>query len=214
MLTTLAVGALALALACQGNAPPLAEAKPAAHGATTTEAHQPAHAAVAAKPRASRSAPLLGPSRQLTFSGRRTGEGYFSADGRRLVFQSEREPGNPFYQIYLMEIESGAVQRISPGVGKTTCAWIHPGGDRVLFASTHLDPAARRSFLERLSGIGGLIAQASRGIRDLCYLGWYQDPRTWGPLGYGGPLVSSETPRPPIYAELVAEPGVPPGFSR
>ena len=32
--------------------------------------------------------------RQLTFEGRRAGEGYFSKDGRHLVFQSEREPGN------------------------------------------------------------------------------------------------------------------------
>ncbi|MFM7862673.1 MAG: peptidase M28, partial [Planctomycetaceae bacterium] len=34
-------------------------------------------------------------------------------------------------------------QRISPGTGKTTCAWIHPAGDRVLFASTQEDPDAK-----------------------------------------------------------------------
>ena len=48
----------------------------------------------------SREAEWITNARQLTFEGRRAGEGYFSADGRRLVFQSEREPGNPFYQIY------------------------------------------------------------------------------------------------------------------
>lgn len=37
--------------------------------------------------------------RRLTVEGRRAGEGYWSPDGGRLVFQSEREPGNPFYQI-------------------------------------------------------------------------------------------------------------------
>ena len=36
--------------------------------------------------------------RQLTFQGK-TGEGYFSPDGRHLIFQSVREPGNPFYQM-------------------------------------------------------------------------------------------------------------------
>jgi len=77
--------------------------------------------------------------RQLTFEGRRAGEGYFNKDGTKLVFQSEREPGNPFYQIYLMDLETGDTERISPGMGKTTCAWIHPDGERVLFASTHLD---------------------------------------------------------------------------
>ena len=81
--------------------------------------------------------------RQLTFQGKRAGEGYFSADGSKLIFQSEREPGNPFYQIYLMDLETGDIERISPGHGKTTCAWIHPDGKRVLFASTQDDPKAK-----------------------------------------------------------------------
>ena len=34
--------------------------------------------------------------RQLTFDGLRSGEGYFSADGSKLIFQSERHQGNPF----------------------------------------------------------------------------------------------------------------------
>jgi Tol biopolymer transport system component/Zn-dependent M28 family amino/carboxypeptidase len=86
---------------------------------------------------------LVARVRQLTFEGRRAGESYFSADGRRMIFQSEREPGNPFFQIYLMDLESGETQRVSPGTGKTTCAWIHPQGDRVLFASTQEDPDAK-----------------------------------------------------------------------
>ena len=85
-------------------------------------------------------ATFLSNIRQLTFEGRRAGEGYFSADGSQMVFQSEREPGNPFYQIYLMDLETGDTERISPGMGKTTCAWIHPDKKRVIFASTHTDP--------------------------------------------------------------------------
>ena len=34
-------------------------------------------------------------TRRLTFEGARAGEGYFSPDGTRMVFQSEREPGIP-----------------------------------------------------------------------------------------------------------------------
>lgn len=86
---------------------------------------------------------LLANTRQLTFEGRRAGEGYFSADGKRMIFQSEREPGNPFYQIYLLDLETGDIERVSPGSGKTTCAWIHPAGNRVLYASTHDDPRAQ-----------------------------------------------------------------------
>jgi len=81
--------------------------------------------------------------RQLTLEGRRSGEGYFSADGKALVFQSEREPGNPFYQIYLLDLESGDINRVSPGIGKTTCSFLRPGSDEVLFASTHLDTEAK-----------------------------------------------------------------------
>jgi Tol biopolymer transport system component len=80
--------------------------------------------------------------RQLVFEGRRSGEGYFSPDGNALIFQSEREPTNPFYQIYILNFSSGDVNRVSPGMGKTTCAFFRPGRDEVLFASTHLDPDA------------------------------------------------------------------------
>jgi Tol biopolymer transport system component/Zn-dependent M28 family amino/carboxypeptidase len=86
---------------------------------------------------------LINGTRQLTFEGKRAGEGYFSADGTQMVFQSERETDNPFYQIYKMDLETGDIQRVSPGHGKTTCAWIHPDGTKTLFSSTHDDPQAR-----------------------------------------------------------------------
>jgi Tol biopolymer transport system component len=82
--------------------------------------------------------------RRLTVEGRRAGEGYWSPDGSRLVFQSEREPGNPFYQIYVLDFATGDVKRISPGVGKTTCAFFRPGTDEILFSSTHADPKSKQ----------------------------------------------------------------------
>jgi len=85
---------------------------------------------------------FLSHPRQLIFEGRRSGEGYFPPDGKSLIFQSEREPGNPFYQIYLLDLESGDSHRVSPGTGKTTCAFFRPDSDEVIFASTHLDPDA------------------------------------------------------------------------
>ena len=89
--------------------------------------------------------------RKLTVDGRRAGEGYWSPDGRRLVFQSEREPGNPFYQIYLMDLQTGDVERVSPGSGKTTCSFINPVTGDVLFASTHHDPNTKRLQEEELA---------------------------------------------------------------
>lgn len=81
--------------------------------------------------------------RRLTVEGRRAGEGYWSPDGQRLVFQSEREPGNPFYQIYALDFATGDTKRISPGYGKTTCSFFRPGTDQILFASTHHDPRSK-----------------------------------------------------------------------
>lgn len=79
---------------------------------------------------------------------------------------------------------------------------------------TKLDPAQRRAFLEGLGRRGGLVSVAARGIRDLCYVGWYQDPRTWRAIGYSGPLVKEQEPGVPPretpYDALVAAPGVSP----
>lgn len=87
----------------------------------------------------------------LTFEGGRSGEGYFSRDGKKMIFQSERAPGNPFYQIYLMDLESGQTAKVSPGIGKTTCAWIHPSMKKVMYSSTHLDPMMKRKIEEELA---------------------------------------------------------------
>jgi Tol biopolymer transport system component len=111
---------------------------------------------IAADGDAAKEARFLKNTRQLIYEGKRSGEGYFSPDGKRIIFQSEREEGkrskpptssddnggNPFYQIYTLDLESGDSRRVSPGMGKTTCAFFQPGTDRVIFASTHEDPEA------------------------------------------------------------------------
>src|SRR5581483_5461037 len=58
------------------------------------------------------------------------------------------EGGNPFYQIYTMNLETGRTRRVSPGVGKTTCSYFRPDGKKIIFASTHLDPEARKHYAE------------------------------------------------------------------
>jgi Tol biopolymer transport system component len=93
---------------------------------------------------------LLSRVRRITLEGRRAGEGYWSKDGRRLVFQSEREPGNPFYQIYTLDLTTGESTRVSPGSGKTTCAFFNPETGDVLFASTHHDPRTAQLQQEEL----------------------------------------------------------------
>ena len=80
--------------------------------------------------------------RQLSDKEKRVGEAYYRADQQWMIYQAEVSDENPFYQIYLQNLVNGKVQQVSPGNGKTTCAWIHPSKEKVLFSSTHDDPNA------------------------------------------------------------------------
>src|SRR5690349_15864629 len=84
--------------------------------------------------------PFYTNSKQMTFVGPRSGEGYFSADGKSLIFQSERTPENPFYQMFIMDLQTGKTTQLSPGNGQTTCGWVHPKLNKAMWSSTHLDP--------------------------------------------------------------------------
>lgn len=87
--------------------------------------------------------------KQVTRDFVRAGEGYFSPDGKQVIFQAEeKDTGNPFYQIFLMDLASGKFRRVSPGVGKTTCSYFRPDGKKIIFASTHLDPQAKKQYGE------------------------------------------------------------------
>lgn len=74
--------------------------------------------------------------RQLTFGGENA-EAYFSADGRKLIFQSTRD-GRECDQIYTMNVDGSNAKMISTGLGRTTCAYFFPNLGRVLYSSTHL----------------------------------------------------------------------------
>jgi Tol biopolymer transport system component len=77
--------------------------------------------------------------RQLTFGGENA-EAYFSANGKKLIFQSTRE-GIECDQIFEMNIDGTGVKRLSTGKGRTTCSYFFPNGRRILYSSTHLaDP--------------------------------------------------------------------------
>jgi Tol biopolymer transport system component len=84
--------------------------------------------------------------RQVTFDFVRAGEGYFSADKKAIIFQAEEKGKNPFYQIFVMDLAGGKYRRVSPGVGKTTCAFFRPDGKKIIFASSHLDPDAKKHY--------------------------------------------------------------------
>jgi len=78
----------------------------------------------------------FGEIRQLTFQGENA-EAYWSFDGERLVYQSTPTPGEGCDQIYLLDPETGESTLASTGTGRTTCAYFYPGGDQILYSSTH-----------------------------------------------------------------------------
>ncbi|HEY1375704.1 MAG TPA: biopolymer transporter Tol [Gemmataceae bacterium] len=85
--------------------------------------------------------------RQVTADFVRAGEGYFSPDGTRIIYQAEEKgTGNPFYQIFVQDLATSRYRRVSPGVGKTTCSYFRPDGKKIIFASTHLDPEATAKY--------------------------------------------------------------------
>jgi Tol biopolymer transport system component len=74
--------------------------------------------------------------RQLTFGGENA-EAYFSHEGTEIIFQSTRE-GVPCDQIFRMNLDGSNQTMVSTGKGRTTCGYFYPGGDSIIYASTHL----------------------------------------------------------------------------
>src|SRR5262245_28689730 len=74
--------------------------------------------------------------RQLTFGGENA-EAYLSADGKRIILQSTREPYK-CDQIFTMNVDGSNVRLVSTGKGRTTCSYFTPDGNRIIYASTHL----------------------------------------------------------------------------
>src|SRR3984893_13219781 len=77
--------------------------------------------------------------RQLTFGGQNA-EAYFSADGKKLIFQSTRD-NLQCDQMFTMDIDGSDVRMVSNGKGRTTCGYFFPEGKTILYSSTYLADA-------------------------------------------------------------------------
>ncbi len=73
--------------------------------------------------------------RQLTFGGENA-EGYFSPDGKWLIYQAHEKKGE-CDQIYRMNLATGETKMVSTGGGVTTCSFFIPGTDEFIYSSTH-----------------------------------------------------------------------------
>ena len=71
---------------------------------------------------------------QLTFDGD-NGEAYFSPDGKKLIYQSNRE-GYACDKIWMMNIDGSDKHMVSPAHGAHTCSYFFPDNQKIIFAST------------------------------------------------------------------------------
>ena len=89
--------------------------------------------------------------KQITHNFVRAGESYFSPDMKHIIFQAEEKSDNPFYQMFILNLESGKFWRVSPGLGRTTCGFFHPNGQKIIFASGHTNPNYKKEVTEELA---------------------------------------------------------------
>lgn len=90
-------------------------------------------------------APYLSNIRQVTFESMgfiNAGEAYFDPAATKIIFQATPK-GKTEYQIYTLDLTDGAEPKlVSTGRGACTCSYFHPMKNKIIFASSHLDPDA------------------------------------------------------------------------
>jgi Tol biopolymer transport system component len=74
----------------------------------------------------------------LTFAGENA-EAYWNPAADELIFQATRPGLTECDQIFTMDDRGQNLQLVSTGEGRTTCAYFFPGGDRILYSSTHAE---------------------------------------------------------------------------
>jgi TolB protein len=81
--------------------------------------------------------------RQITFGGNNA-EAYFSADGKRIIFQRKESVDKNVGcdQEFVMNIDGSDMHRISNGHGRTTCGWFIDHDQRVVYSSTFAHDSA------------------------------------------------------------------------
>ncbi|MBK07707.1 MAG: hypothetical protein CL920_22370 [Deltaproteobacteria bacterium] len=75
------------------------------------------------------------PAEQLTFVGV-NGEGYFSPDGKRLIFQSHSRPQHKHTQLYMYDFAAKKEWRVTHHNGDDTCSFFHPTKKLIMYSST------------------------------------------------------------------------------
>src|SRR5215470_897514 len=88
--------------------------------------------------------------KQLT-NGGQNAEAYWAPDGKRIIFQTTRDPYQ-CDQIFLMNADGSDQHLVSTGKGRTTCGYFLPDNKHILCASTHEGGAACPPSADRSKG--------------------------------------------------------------
>jgi TolB protein len=89
--------------------------------------------------------------RQLTFEGNNA-EAYFSADGKRIVFQRQPDITKGCDQMYIMNIDGARMRHVANGFGKNTCGYFYAGDTRIIYATTFTHDSACPTPPDRTQG--------------------------------------------------------------
>lgn len=76
---------------------------------------------------------------------------------------------------------------------------------------SELDIQKKDEYLLKLNQMGSLLSQAYKGLRDICFLGYYQMAESWAEIKYNGPIVSDEIREQDAkYKNLISKAGINP----
>jgi Tol biopolymer transport system component len=79
--------------------------------------------------------------RQLTFGGNNA-EAYWSADGKRIIFQRQPDITKGCDQMYVMNADGSQMRHVANGLGKNTCGYFYANDTRIVYASTFTHDSA------------------------------------------------------------------------
>lgn len=96
--------------------------------------------------------------RQLTFGGQNA-EAYWSADGKKIVYQS-RQPEYPDEQIFVMNADGSGKRMVSTGLGRCTCSYFSPDGKWLYFSSTHAKDKGPQKHVDMSKGYVWMVNPA------------------------------------------------------
>lgn len=102
---------------------------------------------------------VLPVSKAITTEGENI-EGYFSPDGTRVLFRSEKRSQHSHPQIYEMDLSTMKERRVTFHDGEDTCAFYHPKSSRFYYSSTTDEIKEEKELEKKAASTSSLVSTA------------------------------------------------------